>query len=135
MLVDVEPVSQVLLLVPPADGHVAGVEHLSQLVAHEIDHRLEVELRRHPLLDAVDDRKLGGALLLGPEETLRFVEEACVFQRDAHGVGERLQQAHIRIREGALALLADTDHATRSVAAQDGDIDKRVVGRASTELS
>ena len=39
------------------------VEHLAQLVADEVDDRLEVELGRHALLDAVDDRELVRALL------------------------------------------------------------------------
>ena len=38
-------------------------EHLAQLVADQVDDRLEIELGGHPLLDAVDDRELVRALL------------------------------------------------------------------------
>ena len=68
----------------PADADVAGLEHLAQLVADQIDDRLEIELRGHPLLDAVDHRELGGALLGFLQQALRFVEQARVLQRDAH---------------------------------------------------
>jgi hypothetical protein len=41
-------------------------------------------LRRHALLDAVDDGELGGAVLGFLEQALRLVEQAGVSQRDAH---------------------------------------------------
>ena len=63
VLVLVEVMDQIGLLVVPADAEVGGLEHLAQLVADQIDDRLEVELGRHALLDAVDDRELVRALL------------------------------------------------------------------------
>ena len=55
--------NKVRLRVVPADAHIAGPEYFAQLVADEVDNGLELELGRHALLDAVDDRKLVGALL------------------------------------------------------------------------
>ena len=55
--------NKVRLRVVPADAHVAGLEYFAQLVADEVDDRLEVELGGHALLDAVDDAELVGALL------------------------------------------------------------------------
>ena len=67
-------------------------EALAQLVADQVDDRLEVELRRQPLLDAVDDRQLGGALLGLLEQALGLVEQARVLQRHAHAGGERVSR-------------------------------------------
>ena len=53
-------------LVPPADADVAGVEHLAQLVADEVDDGLEVELGGHALLDAVDHRQLARCAARSP---------------------------------------------------------------------
>ena len=63
MFVFVEEVRQIGLRVVPSDADVAGVEHLTQFVPDQVDDRLEVELGRHALLDAVDHRQLCGALL------------------------------------------------------------------------
>ncbi len=84
MLVRVQVVGEVGLFVVPADPHVTCVEHFAQLVADEVDDRLEIELRRHALLDAVDDGELGGALLGLLQQALRLVEQARVLERDAH---------------------------------------------------
>ncbi len=96
--------------VVPADADVAGLEHLAQLVADEVDDRLEVELGRHPLLDAVDHRELGGALLGFLQQPLRLVEEARVLERDAHRVA-RAWSADARPirRTRARARIADAD--------------------------
>ena len=64
------------------------LKHLAQLVADQVDDGLEVELGGEALLDAVDDRQLGGALLGLLEQALRLVEEARVLQRDAHARGD-----------------------------------------------
>src|SRR5215468_4479166 len=63
MLVLVQVVHEARFVFVPADADVAGMEYLAQLVADEINGGLEVELRRHSLLDAVDDSELGVALL------------------------------------------------------------------------
>ena len=89
MLVGVEDVQDARLPSHPADAHVAGVEHLAQLVADEVDDGLEVELRGHALLDAVDHGELGVALLGLLQQALRLVEEARVLQRHAHARRDR----------------------------------------------
>ena len=54
------------------------------LVAHEVVHRLHVELGGEALLDAVDDRQLGGALVGLRQQALRLVEQPRVLEGDAH---------------------------------------------------
>ena len=56
------------------------------------------------LLHAVDDRELGVALLGLLEQPLRLVEQSRVLERDAHAAGERLEQTHVGLAEGMLAL-------------------------------
>ena len=51
------------LLVVERDGHAVGGKYLGDLVADQVDDRLEVQLRRQPLLHAVDDCELRCALL------------------------------------------------------------------------
>ena len=80
-------------------------EHLAQLVADQVDDRLEVELGRHPFLDAVDQRQLGRALLGLLQQSLRLVEEARVLQRHAHAGRDRGQQPHLGLAERVLALV------------------------------
>ncbi len=59
----------------------SGFEDFAQLVADEVDDRLEMKLGREPLLDRIDDLELGGALPLGLEQSLRLVEEPRVLER------------------------------------------------------
>ena len=93
------------------------MEDLADLVADGVVDALHVELGGERLLHAVDDRELGGALLALLEQALRLVEEARVLQRDAHAVGKRLQQAHVRVAERVLALHVDqVDQPARLVA-------------------
>ena len=87
-----------------ADAYVCLVEDLADLVADRVVDALDVELGGERLLHAVDDRELGGALLGLLEQALRLVEQPRVFQRDAHAVGQRLQQPHVGVAEGVLAL-------------------------------
>ena len=76
------------------------VEDLLDLVAHELVHRLEIELGRESLLDAVDDRQLGGALVRLGEQSLRLAEQAGVVERDAHARREGREQPLVRLAEG-----------------------------------
>ncbi len=123
MLERIEEVDLVRFLVPPTDTDIAGAEHLAQLVADEIDDGLEVELGRHPLLDAVDDRELGGALLGFLQQMLRLVEEARVLERDAHARGDRAEQAYLSLAERVFALVVlDDDRSEHTVTADDRDI-------------
>ena len=128
MLVCVQVVNEVGLRVVPADADVAGVEDLAQLVADEVDDRLEVELGGHAFLDAVDHGQFGGALLRFLQQALRLVEEARVLQRHAHARGDGAQQPHVGFAEGVLALvILQVDHAEHAVAAEDRDVDRRNV--------
>ena len=106
---DVELVDQVGLRVVPADADVVARKHLAQLVADDVDDRLEVELGGHPLLDAVDHRQLGVALLGFLQQALRLVEQARVLERDAHAGDDRLQQPDLARAERVLALEAFDD--------------------------
>ena len=95
-------------------------EHLAQLVADEVDDGLEVELGGHALLDAVDHRQLGGALLGLLQQALRLVEQARVLERHAHARGDRLEQAHLGSAEGVLALVVlEVHRAEHAVAGED----------------
>ena len=95
--------------VVPADADVAGVEYVAQLVADQVDDRLEVQLGGHALLDAVDHGQLGVALLGFLEQPLCLVEQARVLQRDAHARGHGAQQAHLGFAVGVLALVVLED--------------------------
>ena len=57
-----------------ADADVLGAQDLAQFVADQVDDGLEVEFRRHALLDAVDHGHFGRALLGLLEQPLRLVE-------------------------------------------------------------
>src|SRR5258706_11910601 len=63
------------------------------LIADGVVDALDVELGSERRLHAVDDGELGVALLGFLEQALRLVEETGVLQRDAHAVGERLEQS------------------------------------------
>ena len=113
---------------------VARVEDLGDLVADEVDDRLEVELGREALLDAVDDRELGIALLGLLEQPLRLVEQPRVLECHAHAVRERLQQAHVRLAERVLVLeISQHDQPAHLIAGdqryQDLDFWTRVAGQ------
>ena len=121
VLVLVHVMDKIGLCVVPADADVAGVEHLAQLVADQIDDGLEVELGRHALLDAVDDRELGGALLGFLQQPLRLVEQARVLQRHTHARGDGAEQAHLGLAERVLAFVVfQHDRAEHAIAATIG---------------
>ena len=94
MLVLVQVVDDAASLVAPADADVAVANTSRSLSPTRSTIALEVELAGDPLLDAVDDRELGVALLGFLEQALRLVEQARVLERDAHARGHGLQQAH-----------------------------------------
>ena len=87
-----------------ADVDDLGVEDLLDLVADEVVHRLHVELCGEALLDAVDDRQLGGALVGLGQQALRLVEQPRVLEGDAQARCERRQQAHVGFAERVLAV-------------------------------
>ena len=99
---------------------------LADLVADRVVDALHVELGGERLLDAVDDGELGRALLALLEQALGFVEQPRVFERDAHAVGERLQQPHVRIAEGMLVIhIHQPDDPARLIARHQRHHDQR----------
>ncbi len=83
------------LVVVEADVDRVGVEDLVDLVAHQLVHRLHVELGGEALLDAVDDRQLGGALVGLGEQPLRLVEQPGVLERDTEAAGKSGEQPNV----------------------------------------
>ena len=77
---------------------------VAELVADEVVHRLHVELCGEAVLDAVDDRQLGGALVGLGQEPLGLVEQAGVLEGDAEAGGEGVEQPDVRVAEGVLAV-------------------------------
>ncbi len=107
VFVRVRVVDPIRLRVIDANAHVRLIENLADLVADGVVDALHVELGGERLLHAVDDRELGRALLALLEQALRLVEQARVFERDAHAVGERLEEAHVGFAVRVLALHVD----------------------------
>ena len=125
MLVLVQEVDFARLVVDPADADVVALQHLAQLVADEVDDALEVQRAGHALLDAVDHRELGVALLGLLQQALRLVEQARVLQRDAHRRGDRLEQAHFGLAERMLALvILELQAAQHAIAGDDLHVDE-----------
>jgi len=125
MFVLVQVVHETGLSLVPADADVAGVEDFAQLAADQIDDGLEVELLGHPLLDAVDDRELRCALLLGFEQTLRLVEEPCILERHTHACRHGREQPHFGLAEGVFPfVILQRDRAQNPVAPNDRNPDR-----------
>ena len=55
---------------------------------------------REALLDAGDDRQLGGPLVGLGQQTLRLIEQAGVLEGDAQARGERAEKPLVRLVEG-----------------------------------
>ncbi len=126
MLVRIERTNEAGLLLTPEDAHVPRPEYLAQLVAHQVDDRLEVQLGAHSLLDAVDHRQLRVSLLRLLQQALRLVEEPRVLERDAHARRHRREQTHLGFVKSVLAFVApepDLPHDT--VRPDDGGVDGR----------
>ncbi len=114
--------------VDDADAHIRVVEEVPDLIADQVVYGLHVQLRRQPLLHAVNDRQLGGALLGLLEQPLCFIEQASVLQRHAHAVGQGLQQAHVRGAEGVLAFhVNDLDDAACLVTGYQRHVESRLL--------
>mmetsp|Transcript_891 Transcript_891/g.2090 ORF Transcript_891/g.2090 Transcript_891/m.2090 type:complete len:474 (+) Transcript_891:285-1706(+) len=90
------------VIAPNADAEVR--EHLSQLLTHRVVHRLQVELSRQCALHGVDQSQLGVAGFGLFQQPLRLVEQTRVLHRHRHAAGQRLQQAHVGLVEGMLAV-------------------------------
>ena len=115
------------IVVVPADADVVGVEDVAQLVADQVDDRLEVELGGHALLDRVDHRQLGRALLGFLEQPLRLVEQARVLECHAHAVRQRAQQAQVGLRRTHRAGALDADRTISRAVAQQRHTEERLV--------
>ena len=105
MLHLVEVVQRAGSVVVPADAQVLRAQHLADLLAHQLDDAVKVELAGDALLDAVDDGQLGIALLGFFQQTLGFVEAQRALQRHGHGRADGLQQAHLGVAIRVLALV------------------------------
>ena len=126
MFVFVQVVDGAALVIEPADSDVFGAQHLAQLVADQVDDGLEVEFGRDALLNGVDDRQFGGALLRFLQQPLRLVEQARVLERHAHAGGDGRQQAHLGFAERVFALVVlQDDRAEDTIAAEDRHGDGR----------
>ncbi|MEP6943530.1 MAG: hypothetical protein ABI981_11375 [Betaproteobacteria bacterium] len=126
MLVYVREMHQAGGLVEPKDAYASHSELMAQLVADEFDNSLEIQRGGHAVLDAVDYRQLGVARFGLLQQALRFVEQACVLECHAHAACQRLQQPHVRIREGMPAIhVGQLDHSTHLVARNQRNVNHR----------
>ena len=73
-----------------------GIEDIVRLSADQLDQALQFGFGHQCLADGADGREFGCALLFG-------IEEARIFEGDAHAASQCLQQAHIRVGECVLA--------------------------------
>ena len=88
------------LPIPAFDRHSLGARDLNDPVTYQVINCLHIQLGGQPLLHTVDDAEFRIALLHFLEQALRLVEEARVLQGYAHGIGQSLQQADVRIGKG-----------------------------------
>ena len=96
------------------------VEGLANLLADELDQRVEVELGRESLADAVHRRQLADALA-------RLLHEAGVLERDGETAAERRQEPLVVLVERVLAVdVLERDHAGRLAARDEGNEQHRL---------
>ena len=102
-------------LVVERDVGDVGVEGLADALADELDQRVELELGRERLADAVHGRQLGDALA-------RLVDEPRVLERDAEAAGQRRQEPLVVLVERVLAVeVLERDDARRPPADDERD--------------
>jgi hypothetical protein len=102
------------------DPQVLAAEHAAQLIAHGVDHRLELDTRADRALDGVDHRQLGVALLGSPSEGAASRRTGARSRARFRGSRRSPQRAQVGIVEGVLALVVlDDDHAEHAAAAAD----------------
>ena len=80
---------------------------------------VDVEVGRQALLDAVDDRQLGGALVRLGQQPLRLAEEAGILECDAHARRDGAQHPLVAIGIGGGSLVAEDDDPDRLAAGHD----------------
>ena len=118
--------AQAPLFVHEADVDNLRIEDLLDLVADEVIHVLHVELRGKALLDAVDDRELGSALVRFRQQTLGLVEEARVLKGDRQASCQSRQQPDIALTERILVVhVLKRDNARDRVATDERDEERR----------
>ena len=83
-------------LVDPGDAQVAGAEQRAQLVAHQVDDGLVVQLRGNALLHAVDQRQLGSA---PGHLAFKAINEARIGQRHGSLRGQHGKQVAVGVVE------------------------------------
>ena len=115
----VRELDQAIPRVEDADVHDLRVKDLLDLVADEVVHRLRLEARREALLDAVDDRQLGRALLGLAKEDVGLLEQARVREGDAHARRDRRDDLLVGLGERVLQHVREDHDADRFVARQD----------------
>ena len=92
-----------------------GSECLTHVLTDALDQRIEVEVRRERLPDAVHGRELGDALA-------RFLHEPRVLERDAEAAGHRHEELLVRLVERVLAIdVLERDRASRLATRDEGD--------------
>ena len=92
---------------------------ISRTVADQVVHRLHVELGREALLDAVDDRQLGRALVRLGEEPLRLVEQPGVLEGHAQARGDRRHEPLVRLAEGVRVEALERDDPDHALTGRD----------------
>ena len=122
------------LRVEDADVDDLRVEDAVDLVADQVVHGLHVQLGRQAVLDAVDDRQLGGALVGLGQEALRLLEQPRVLERDAHARRQRAEQPLVGLAEGVRVDALEADDADDPLAGADRDAEPRLgVGPADLD--
>ena len=105
-----------------------GLERLAHPLSDQLDQRVEIELRRERLADAVDRCELGHALP-------GLVHEPRVVERDAQAARERRQQALVRFGEGVRPVgVLERDDAGRATADDERDEERRADRLAAQDI-
>ena len=103
------------------DGAAGCVEQALGMTGDAVHHRRQVQRRGNV---ATDFGERGGLA----RATLRLVEQPRVLERHAHGVGERLQQAHVRFAVRVLMFQVDqADEPARLIAGDQRHVDRGFV--------
>ena len=88
-------------------------ENLSEFIAHEVKYCLYFQLGGKPFLHTVDHRQFTIAFLRLFQQTLSFLKEAYVLDRNCCLVGKRLDQCDLFVRQQFRGLPSDGNHAHR----------------------
>ena len=107
-------------LVEEHDRDVVVGEDGAQLVADEVDDRLELEFRGDALLDRVDHGQLTGALLGLAQEAFGLLEQQRALERHTDARSDRRQQSNLRVAVRMLAVeVLEVDAPDHRVASDD----------------